>query len=86
MSRTQTINWGCFGKKHRQYIRRGVRSSFVVAEGAVRAGKTIDNCIIAAAYLERTPDKFHLATGSTIANAKLNVGVCMNPPFRRLRR
>lgn len=47
-----------------------------VAEGAIRSGKTIDHCIIAAAYLEQTPDKFHLASGSTIGNAKLNIGVC----------
>jgi PBSX family phage terminase large subunit len=47
-----------------------------VAEGAIRSGKTIDHCIIAAAYLEETPDKFHLASGSTIGNAKLNIGVC----------
>lgn len=76
MSLTRKISWGRFSKKHKQYIKRGTRSTFCVAEGAVRAGKTIDNCIIAAAYLERTPDKFHLATGSTIANAKLNIGVC----------
>jgi phage terminase large subunit len=47
-----------------------------VAEGAIRSGKTIDHCIIAAAYLEECPDKFHLASGSTIGNAKLNIGVC----------
>lgn len=47
-----------------------------VAEGAIRSGKTIDHCILAAMYLELTPDKFHLATGSTIGNAKLNIGVC----------
>ena len=47
-----------------------------VAEGAIRSGKTIDHCIIAAAYLEETPDKYHLASGSTIGNAKLNIGVC----------
>ena len=47
-----------------------------VAEGAIRSGKTRDHCIIAAAYLEQTPDKFHLASGSTIGNAKLNIGVC----------
>lgn len=76
MSRTQTIKWSRFSPKHKRYIKTAVRSSFCVAEGAVRAGKTIDHCIIAAAYLERTPDKFHLATGSTIANAKLNIGVC----------
>lgn len=47
-----------------------------VAEGAIRSGKTIDHCIIAAAILEETPDKYHLASGSTIGNAKLNIGVC----------
>lgn len=76
MSLTQTISWGAFSSKHRKYIRKAVRSSFCVAEGAVRAGKTIDHCLIAAHYLERCPDKFHLATGSTIGNAKLNIGVC----------
>ena len=76
MSRTQTINWGTLGPKHKRYIRKAVDSSFCVAEGAVRAGKTIDHCLIAAWYLEHCPDKFHLATGSTIGNAKLNIGVC----------
>ena len=47
-----------------------------VAEGAIRSGKTIDHCIIAAMYLETCQDKIHLASGSTIGNAKLNIGVC----------
>lgn len=47
-----------------------------VAEGAVRAGKTIDNCIAFALNLEYTKDKIHLASGSTLANAKLNIGEC----------
>ena len=76
MSLTRTINWGRFGPKHKRYIRKAVNSTFCVAEGAVRAGKTIDHCAIAAAYLEKTPDVFHLASGSTIGNAKLNLGVC----------
>jgi PBSX family phage terminase large subunit len=42
----------------------------------VRAGKTIDNCIAFALNLEYTTDKIHLASGSTLANAKLNVGEC----------
>ena len=65
-----------FSQKHYLYIGRALHSSFCVAEGAVRAGKTIDHCLIAAEYLEHCPDKFHLATGSTIGNAKLNIGVC----------
>ena len=76
MSKTATIPWGTFSPKHKAYIKQALRNRMCVAEGAIRSGKTIDHCIIAAAYLEDTPDKFHLASGSTIGNAKLNIGVC----------
>ena len=76
MSKTATIPWGAFSSKHKAYIKQALRNRMCVAEGAIRSGKTIDHCIIAAAYLEDTPDKFHLASGSTIGNAKLNIGVC----------
>ena len=76
MSRSSTIPWGPFSEKHRRYIRGALKNRMCVAEGAIRSGKTIDHCIIAAAYLERAPDRFHLASGSSIANAKLNIGVC----------
>lgn len=76
MSRTATIAWGAFSEKHKRYIRQALGQRMCVAEGAIRSGKTIDHCIVAAAYLERTPDRFHLASGATIANAKLNIGVC----------
>lgn len=76
MSRTATIQWGAFSGKHKAYIKAALHNRMCVAEGAIRSGKTIDHCIIAAAYLETTPDKYHLASGSTIANAKLNIGVC----------
>ena len=76
MSRTATIPWGEFSPKHKTYIKQALKHRMCVAEGAIRSGKTIDHCIIAAAYLEETPDKFHLASGSTIGNAKLNIGVC----------
>lgn len=76
MSKTATIPWGAFSPKHKAYIRAALRNRMCVAEGAIRSGKTIDHCIIAAAYLEETPDRFHLASGSTIGNAKLNIGVC----------
>jgi PBSX family phage terminase large subunit len=76
MSKTATIPWGEFSPKHKTYIKQALRNRMCVAEGAIRSGKTIDHCIIAAAYLEETPDKFHLASGSTIGNAKLNIGVC----------
>lgn len=66
-----------FSEKHREYIARAVRSTISVAEGAVRAGKTVDN-VTAFAYLidAGVPDRIHLATGSTSANAKLNIGEC----------
>ena len=76
MSPTQTIPWAPFSEKHREYIRQALENKMNVAEGAIRSGKTIDNCIIAAAYLENCRDRLHLASGSTIANAKLNIGVC----------
>ena len=76
MSKTATIPWGAFSAKHKTYIKQALKHRMCVAEGAIRSGKTIDHCIIAAAYLEETPDKFHLASGSTIGNAKLNIGVC----------
>ena len=76
MTKTQTINWKTFSPKHKAYIKRALQCDFSVAEGAIRSGKTIDHCIIAAAYLETCPDKIHLASGSTLPNAKLNIGDC----------
>ena len=63
-----------FSQKHINYIRNCAVSTYNFAEGAVRAGKTIDNVYAFAHELETTPDKLHLATGSTAANAKLNIG------------
>ena len=76
MTKTATIPWGAFSDKHKRYIKSALNNRMCVAEGAIRSGKTIDHCIIAAAYLEKCPDKYHLASGSTIGNAKLNIGVC----------
>lgn len=76
ITRTRTIRWGNFSPKHLAYIRQAMRSDFCVAEGAIRAGKTIDNCYIAYKYLLETPDRFHLASGATLANAKTNIGIC----------
>lgn len=73
---TQTLK-PIFGQKHRDYISRAVRATISVAEGAVRAGKTVDNVAAFAYLIDRgTPDRIHLATGSTAANAKLNIGDC----------
>ncbi|MBQ2726953.1 MAG: phage terminase large subunit [Clostridia bacterium] len=65
-----------FGERHRRYMRRAYTSVINVAEGAVRAGKTVDNVFVFAALLENAPDRFHLATGSTLGNAKMNIGEC----------
>lgn len=74
--KTTTIDWKPFSPKHKRYIKSALDNKMNVAEGAIRSGKTIDHCIIAAMYLEQCPDKIHLASGSTIGNAKLNIGVC----------
>lgn len=78
IKREQTIHWnfGPSGSVHKRYMRRCLASVINVAEGAVRAGKTIDNVFAFGMLLETCPDKIHLATGSTIANAKLNIGDC----------
>lgn len=73
---TKTIPWGPLSKKHVKYIHRALESQISIAEGAIRSGKTIDHCIVAALYLESCKDRIHLATGATIANAKLNIGDC----------
>lgn len=71
----KTLNY-IFSQKHKDYIRACRECEFNVAEGAVRAGKTVDNVFAFAQELKTTPDKIHLATGSTVGNAKLNIGVC----------
>lgn len=65
-----------FSEKHKGYIRKCADCTFNFAEGAVRAGKTVDNIYAFAHELKTTPDRIHLATGSTMANAKLNIGDC----------
>ena len=74
--RSQSIEWAPFSGKHKNYIKHALDNSLCVAEGAIRSGKTIDHCIIAAMYLETCPDKIHLASGSSAPNAKLNIGEC----------
>lgn len=76
MSKSCQIPWKPFSDKHKIYIAQAINSRLAVAEGAIRSGKTIDNCIIAAMYLDTCEDKIHLASGSTVANAKMNIGDC----------
>lgn len=72
----QTISWKPFGEKQVKYIANALDNRLSVAEGAIRCGKTIMHCLISAMYLENCPDKIHLASGSTMPNAKLNIGDC----------
>lgn len=73
---TSTIRYAPFCKKQKLYMKKSRHSKMSVAEGAIRSSKTIMHCILAAIYLEVCPDKIHLASGSTIGNAKLNIGDC----------
>lgn len=71
MSRTLDYR---FSDKHKAYMKKALTSTINVAEGAVRAGKTVDNVFCFAYLLETSPDKLHLATGSTASNAMINIG------------
>ena len=73
ITKKKTIRYR-FGQKHIDYIRKCAQCTINVAEGAVRAGKTVDNVYAFAHELRFTKDRIHLATGSTVANAKLNIG------------
>lgn len=73
LKRKKTIMFN-FGEGHKEYIRRCRFCTFNILEGAVRSGKTVDNVFAFAQELKTTPDKIHLATGSTMGNAKLNIG------------
>ena len=81
--KTTTIKWKPFSQKHKRYIKNALKNKMSVAEGAIRSGKTIDHCIIACMYLEICEDKIHLASGSTIANAKMNIGDCNMCPIKQ---
>lgn len=76
VTKTQKINWCPLSDKHVEYIKKSLKSRLSVAEGAIRSGKTIDHCITASIFLDVCPDRLHLASGSTIANAKTNIGDC----------
>lgn len=75
VKKSKTIDFK-FSPKHINYIRDCKDNTYNIAEGAVRAGKTVDNVFAFAHEIMRTPDRIHLATGSTVANAKLNIGDC----------
>lgn len=72
---TQTIFYN-FADIHLEHIRKCFSNMYNILEGAVRSGKTVDHVLAFAVEVCDTKDKFHLATGSTVANAKLNIGDC----------
>lgn len=65
-----------FGQKHLDYIRACRSNMYNIAEGAIRAGKTVDNVFAFCTELETATDKIHLASASTGPTAKLNIGDC----------
>lgn len=73
LNRQKSIHFN-FGEEHKAYIRRCRHCTYNILEGAVRSGKTVDNVFAFAYELKRTPDKIHLASGSTLGNAKMNIG------------
>lgn len=72
---TRRLNYK-FNDKHINYMKRASKTIYNIAEGAVRAGKTVDNILIFSLLLETSKDRFHLASGSTVGNVKLNIGAC----------
>lgn len=67
--RRKTIPFN-FSEKHKEYMRRSAECMYNIAEGAIRAGKTVDNVFAFAHELKGSKDKLHLATGSTVADRK----------------
>lgn len=76
MIKRKTIPWQPLSQKHKNYIRNCMKSTFNFAEGAVRSGKTIANVLAFAFLLERSPDRLHLASGTTLSAALTNIGDC----------
>ena len=76
MIKTKTIPWQPLSEKHKNYIRGCMSHTFSFAEGAVRSGKTIANVLAFSLLLERTPDRLHLASGTTLSAALTNIGDC----------
>lgn len=67
------IDYASFVQKQVEYIARCPKSWLNVAEGGKRAGKNVINILAWALQLEQHPDKLHLASGVSIATAKLNI-------------
>lgn len=67
------IKYAPFTVKQAEYIRRCQSCWLNVAEGGKRAGKNIINLVAWAAALDTHPDKIHLAAGTSVSAAKMNI-------------
>ena len=74
MSKTLHPLWS---DKHKAYMQRAIKSTVAVAEGAVRSGKSVDQCALFGRMIDLgVRDRIHLATGNTVASAKTIIGDC----------
>lgn len=73
---TNLINYSPLSQNQKDYLLRSFKNRVNVAEGSVRSSKNLIHCLRWTEYLEWTPEKLHLASGSTLANAKMNIGDC----------
>lgn len=67
------IKYAPFTVKQAEYIRHCQSCWLNVAEGGKRAGKNIINLVAWAAALDTHPDKIHLAAGTSVSAAKMNI-------------
>jgi len=67
------VEYSSFVQKQIEYMSRCRSSWLNIAEGGKRAGKNVMNILAWALQLEKHQDKLHLASGVTIATAKLNI-------------
>lgn len=65
-----------FNERSQKYLAKCYTNVWNVAEGAVRASKTVGNVMVFATMLEMTPDKLHLCTAATLSTAKIILGDC----------
>lgn len=67
------IQYAPFCVKQSDYIAKCFSNWLNVAEGGKRAGKNVINLIAWASIIEHHADKLHLASGVSVASAKLNI-------------
>lgn len=73
MASRKTLDYN-FSQKHIDYIKKCRDNKFNIAEGAIRAGKTIDNVFAFYDFLKHTKDRIHLASAANLGNAKIIIG------------